>query len=139
MRPPLPALLILFCLNVSAQELVLISQDSSHTFLGCLTCSKYDSGSICNKYGDQGSKYGSNSIWNKYGDFGSKYSDKSPWNTYASIPPAIVDREGNFYGYFTSNKFLNDRTTIQLYAALTDAIDWVNDDLDRARDAVCEN
>ena len=27
------------------------------TFLGCLNCTKYDAGSVCNKYGEQGSKY----------------------------------------------------------------------------------
>ena len=26
------------------------------TFLGCLNCTKYDAGSVCNKYGEQGVK-----------------------------------------------------------------------------------
>lgn len=60
---------------------LLLFGDADHkTFLGCLNCSKYDSGSVCNKYGEQGSKYNSDSIWNPYGDFGSKYSSDSPWN-----------------------------------------------------------
>ena len=54
------------------------------TFLGCLNCTKYDAGSVCNKYGEQGSKYHSDSIWNCYGNFGSKYSNDSPWNPYSS-------------------------------------------------------
>ena len=90
--------------------LLLFGGDGHKTFLGCLNCNQYNSGSICNKYGQQGSKYASDSIWNKYGNFGSKYSDQSPWNRYASDPPAIVDKDGNFYGYLTANKYNAKRT-----------------------------
>jgi hypothetical protein len=86
--------LVLVGTSVHAQNnaLLLFGGEGHKTFLGCINCGKYDSGSVCNKYGDLGSKYSSNSIWNKYGDFGGKYSDRSPWNRYASNPPAIVER-----------------------------------------------
>lgn len=121
-----------------AAELLLFGGKSHNIFIGCLNCSKHDSGSVCNKYGDQGSKYNEKSIWNNYGDYGSRYSDASPWNKYASNPPAIVDSEGGFYGYFTSNKNYDKRTQIKVLLEITDNVDWLNDDLERARDAFCE-
>lgn len=121
-----------------ATELLLFGGGSHDVFIGCLNCSEHDAGSVCNKYGDQGSKYNDTSIWNKYGGYGSKYSDLSPWNKYASNPPIIVDREGGFYGYFTANKHQDKRTQIKALLQLADNVDWVNDDLERARDAFCE-
>lgn len=117
---------------------MLFGGEDHKEFLGCINCNKYESGSICNKYGDQGSKYSNNSIWNKYGEYGSKYNDTSPWNKHASNPPAIVDENGGFYGYFTANKYQPQRTSIKLLLQLTDNAEWVNEDLERARDAVCQ-
>lgn len=121
-----------------AAELLLFGGKAHDVFIGCLSCSKYDSGSVCNKYGDHGSKYNDKSIWNKYADYGSKYSDLSPWNKYASNPPVVVDREGAFYGYFTANQYQDKRTRIKTLVQITDNVDWVNDDLDRARDTFCD-
>jgi len=129
--------LITINFEISAAEALLLFGDSDHkTFLGCLNCSKYDNGSICNKYGEVGSKYNSNSIWNKYGTYGSKYNSYSPWNKYSNNAPIIVDRNGNSYGYFSANKYHTNRTRIQGYVAL---LDWVadNEDLEEARDALC--
>ncbi|WP_083488135.1 hypothetical protein [Stenotrophomonas koreensis] len=123
--------------SVSAQELLLFGGRNNDTFLGCATCSKYDSGSICNKYGDFGSRYSDSSIWNRYGTFGSKYNSDSPWNKYSSDPPVVVDRDGNFYGYFTSNKHHQNRTRVRGLRVLTDNVDLVTDDLQAARDAYC--
>ncbi len=117
--------------------LLLFGGDGHKTFLGCLNCSEYDSGSICNKYGQQGSKYSSNSIWNMYGNFGSKYSSQSPWNQYASNPPAIVDREGNFYGYLTANTYNSKRTRIKLYVQLTDLWEKITEDPEGVADRLC--
>jgi hypothetical protein len=116
--------------------LLLFGASNHKTFLGCLNCSKYDSGSVCNKYGETGSKYNSDSIWNGYGDFGSKYSSDSPWNKYSSDGPVIVDSSGQFYGRFTANKYVSDRTHIQ---ALNQLADLVADgtDLDDARNLLC--
>ena len=95
------AVIIAIGLAASAQTpaLLLFGGTNHKTFLGCLNCSKYDSASVCNKYGDVGSRYSSDSIWNRYGNFGSKYSSDSPWNKYSSSAPIIV---GNLEQYSLS-------------------------------------
>ena len=37
---------------------------SHKTFFGCLNCNKFDSGSVCNKFGEFGSRFSPSSIWN---------------------------------------------------------------------------
>jgi hypothetical protein len=132
------AIVWLFACNAGfGQAPTLLFGDSDHkTFLGCINCSKYDSGSVCNEYGANGSRYNAESIWNPYAQFGSKYSSDSPWNQYSSSGPVIVDKEGRFYGHFTSNKYVSDRTRIQ---ALDQLADMVADgaELDDARNAFC--
>ena len=93
--------------------LYLFGGDNHDVFLGCVNASEYDSKSIWNKYGEYGSRYSSTSIWNDYGEYGGKYSNYSPFNPYASNPPAVVDAQGNFYGYLTANKYNPKRTRIQ--------------------------
>jgi hypothetical protein len=140
MKSILTALLLLCTGSVQAQgnvTLLLVGGDSHKTFLGCLSCNKYDSGSICNKYGQHGSKYNSQSIWNKYGNYGSKYSSQSPWNRYASEPPAIVDKDGNFYGYLTANQYKPKRTRIKIYVQLTDLWEEITDDPEPVADRLC--
>lgn len=88
---------------------------NNSVFLGRLNCPEYENDSIYNKYGSYGSNYGPFSIWNANGIYGSKYSQYSPWNLYAPNPPIIVDQNGNFYGYFTVNKFQPNRTRITAY------------------------
>ena len=103
-------------------------------FLGCLSCSKYGSGSICNKYGSYGSKYNSDSIWNKYGSYGSKYSSQSPWNKYSSSGPKLVDRNGRYYGRFSINVysgFSESRNLKEIY-------ENVDGDLDEVRNLFCK-
>jgi hypothetical protein len=116
---------------------LLLFGDSDHkTFVGCLNCSRYDGESVCNEYGTIGSRYNASSIWNAYAKFGSKYSSDSPWNQYSSSGPVIVDIDGQFYGRFTANKYVADRTRIQ---ALNQLADLVADgaDLDDARKRFC--
>lgn len=140
MRNFLVALLLFGLGSVQAQNnvaLLLFGGEGHKTFLGCLNCGQYDSGSVCNKYGQQGSKYNSDSIWNKYGNYGSKYSNQSPWNKYASEPPAIVDKEGNFYGYLTANQYNAKRTKIKLYVQLTDLWEEITDDPEPVADRLC--
>lgn len=88
---------------------------NNSVYLGCLNCSEYESDSILNTYGNYGNSYGPFSIWNLNGIYGSRFSQYSPWNQYASNPPIIVDQNGNFYGYFTVNKFHSNRTRIPAY------------------------
>ena len=91
-------------------ELLLFGGPNHDVFLGCMNCSSYDTGSVCNSYGEYGSSYRINSIWNTYSTFGNSYNLSSPWNAYSvdiSVP-VIVDRNGNFYGYFTINSYRSD-------------------------------
>jgi hypothetical protein len=126
---------------LSAQDrpdLLLFGGKGHKVFLGCLNCPATDSGSVCNEWGDNGSKYQDESIWNQYGDYGSRYSDMSPWNRFASKPPVIVDREGNFYGYFTADKFHDKRTRNKFLLVFLNNVDEVNDDLQKARNLFCK-
>ena len=122
----------------SKSNILLFSGHNNDDFLGCYDCSKYDSDSICNKYGTYGSKYTSNSIWNKYGSYGSKYSSSSPWNKFSSSDdvPVLVDRQGNYYGYFTINKYRSD--AFNQARQLATLFDKVNGDLSVIRDAICD-
>ena len=135
------ALVLLFALAIAHAEsnpaFLLFGGGGHKTFLGCLNCNKYDAGSVCNKYGQQGSKYASDSIWNKYGNYGSKHSHQSPWNKYASEPPAIVDKDGGFYGYLTANPYNGARTRIKALVALTDLWEEITDDPEPVADRFC--
>jgi hypothetical protein len=82
-------------------------------YLGKLVTNEYDSDSIWNAYGTYGSKYSSDSIWNTYGDYGSEYSTKSAFNKYTTTPPKIVDNNGNFIGYLTTNEYLTNGYSIE--------------------------
>ena len=113
--------------------LLLFGGSNRDKFLGCLSCSKYDSSSIWNKYGEYGSKYNTDSIWNKYGTYGSKYNSESHWNKYSSDGPVVVDKDGNFYGYFTRNKY-NNQTKIKWLVWILDNYEYVMENLDEVRD-----
>jgi len=91
-----------------SQERLLFGGDGHKTFLGCLNCSQFDASSVLNSYGAYGSRYSSSSIFNPYSDYGSLYSTYSACNPYASDPPVIVDRNGNFYGRLTLNRYRGD-------------------------------
>ena len=137
MKNILYTIILSFLFSSSVFAGLLLFGGSGHdVFLGCYDCSKYDSASICNRYGTYGSKYNSKSIWNRYGTYGSKYSSSSPWNKYSSSNdvPVLVDRSGNFYGYLTincyrSNAFDSCRKWKDAYEKL---------DLDDLRDAYCD-
>jgi hypothetical protein len=116
--------------------LLLFGGQDHKTFLGCLNCGQYDRSSVWNGYGQYGSPYQSDSIWNAYGHFGSEYNSDSPWNSYSSTAPAIVDEQGNFYGYFSTNKYNSKRTTINWIVWLLDNYDWVKDHLDEVREKI---
>jgi hypothetical protein len=120
--------LVWFCLiafsllsnNLSAQAILIFGGDDHKVFLGCLNCDKFSSNSIWNTYGNFGSKFNNTCIWNKFGDYGGKYGDQSPFNKYASHPPVLVDNDGNFFGYFTADKFKDKRTDSKLALFIID-------------------
>jgi hypothetical protein len=91
-----------------SRELFLFGGDGHKTFLACLNCSQYASGSVLNSYGSYGSAYSSTSIFNAYSQFGSPYSTFSACNKYASDPPVLVDKAGKFYGRLTLNQYRSD-------------------------------
>lgn len=123
--------------SVGAKELLLFGGRNHDVFLGCLTCGKWDSNSICNLRGNHGLTYNYESIWNHNSRYGYKYHDDSPWSKSSPKPPAIVDRDGGFYGYFTANRYISKRTQIPALLALTDNADLVAEDLEKARDLFC--
>ena len=114
---------------VKAQSILIFGGKNHDVFLGCLNCTKYDNNSIWNKYGDFGSKYNEKCIWNKYSEYSGKYSDYSPFNKYATYPPVLVDDDGNFYGYFTANKYKDKRTDVELVIFIIDYWETIKDDI----------
>ena len=109
------AFALLLPAGAQAKDLHLYVDDGSdHVYLGCFSCSPYDSNSIWNEYGTYGSEYSSNPIWNEYGTYGSEYSNSSPWNEYSSSNPVLVDKDGGFYGYFTCNRYRSKRVDSNL-------------------------
>lgn len=105
---------------IGTRKIMIFGGDGHDVYLGCLSCSRYDSDSVFNKYGTFGSRYSPNSILNPYSEFGSKYSNTSACNPYASDPPVIVDDQGNYYGRLTMNRYLRDGPPIaELDAWLT--------------------
>lgn len=123
-------------LLINAQSIFIYGGKNNDVFLGCLNCSKYDKNSIWNAYSNYGSKYSSKSIWNKYGSYGGSYSSYSPFNEYTSDSPVLVDKNGNFYGYFTANKYKNQRTTNKLALLITKYWEKIGDDVSEAYDEI---
>jgi hypothetical protein len=119
-------------------QLLLFGGEDQKTFLGCLNCSQFDGRSICDQFGEYGSQFNDGSIWNQFGNFGSPFSNDSPWNQYSTSGPMIVDKSGQSYGRFTSNRSAPDRTQIDALNRLADSVAR-DADLDKARDLFCEH
>ncbi|UXN34346.1 hypothetical protein N8E86_09840 [Avibacterium paragallinarum] len=130
MKNLLAALSLFVSIGAYAAPVYLLFDGIKHEkFLGCLNCNKYDNSSIWNKYGEFGSKYSNDSIWNKYGTYGSKYNSESPWNKYSTNAPIIVDKNGNFYGKFTANKYDN-QTKIKELIWILENYEYILDNID---------
>lgn len=123
---------------VQGQTLHIYGGNNHDVYLGCLNCNKYDKNSIWNAYGTYGSKYNSNSIWNAYGTYGSKYNSASPWNSYSNDPPVIVDKDGGFYGYFTTKKYKSKRADFDLVEVLYEYHELIRDDVSKWYDKIFE-
>lgn len=108
-------ILLAFCQAVHSQQLYIYGGSNHDDFLGSLNSSIYDSNSICNEYGT----------------YGNKYSSYSPWNEYAAEPPVIVDRDGNFYGYFTVNKYKPQRADFNLALIMYKYHDLIREDISK--------
>lgn len=118
------------------KALLLFGGDDHDTFLGCLNCVDTDDTSVCDDVGNYGSDVAENSIWNDVGTFGSDVSRLSPWNDVSNDAPIIVDKDGNSYGYFSTNTAHHDRTRIRWLLKVLDYYEDTND-LDKTRKAMC--
>lgn len=103
--------------------------NNEEDYLGKLNANKYDSESIWNEYGKYGNKYNTKCIWNAYGTYGSEYRSYSPFNDYASFPPVLRDIKGNFYGYFTSNKYKTNRANYGIVDIICENYEAIRDDI----------
>ena len=107
---------IMWIQNAFAKDLFLYGGSSHDEFLGCLVCNEFDGDSVCNGFGEYGNEFGSN-MWNEFSSpYGNEFNSCSPWNEFSTSTcvPVLVDRQGNFYGYFTTN------------TARTDAVDFAD-------------
>jgi len=132
----------LWCLSTPAAlgqtpQLLLYGGDDHKIFLGCLNCTQSDSRSICDQFGEYGSQFNGGSIWSQFGSFGSQFASDIPWNPFSTSGPMIVDKSGQSYGRFTSNRSASDRTQIGPLNRLTDLVSR-GTDLEKARDLFCE-
>lgn len=103
--------------------------DGHKVYLGCINCNEYSQNSVWNEYGTYGNNYNVMSIWNNYGTYGNDFSIYSPWNKYGTNPPVIVDKEGNFYGYFTVNENHGKRWESSLANIIYKYFDMIMDDV----------
>ena len=131
-------IILIVGINASAQTLHLYGGDNDDVYLGCLNCDSYNSNSIWNEYGTYGSSYNSKSIWNEYGTYGSEYNSNCPWNEYGTNPPVVVDKQGNFYGYFTVNEYNSKRADFNLALTIYKYYDLIREDVDEWYDKIFE-
>lgn len=105
--------------------------ENHDVYLGCLNCSDSDQNSIWNDIGTYGSNISSKSIWNDIGTYGSDISSYTPWNDISNYPPVIVDKDGGFYGYFTTNEIKDKRADFNLVLTLYKYHDLIKDDVSK--------
>lgn len=97
-----------------AFPLHLYSNDGK-VYLGKCVTDRFDNDSIWYPLlGDYSSEYSQTSIWNKFCKYGSTLisQDESAFNDRAQHPPIIVDNDGVFIGYLTTNSKLENAWTI---------------------------
>jgi hypothetical protein len=88
----------------AGSELLVFGGNGHHVFLGCLSCSKYETDSVFNTYGTYGSRLSPESLLNPHSDYGSRDSPHGACSPYATDPPVVADRAGRHYGRLTMNK-----------------------------------
>jgi hypothetical protein len=100
--------------SITAQNLHLYGGADYTEYLGCLDCSRFDSKSIWNAFGDYGSSFSNTSIWNDLNNYGDANNPLSPWNTVSNKAPKIMDDAGKFKGYLSANLSLKGRSSSRL-------------------------
>ena len=103
---------------VTSQNLHIYGGADYTEYLGCLDCSRYDSKSIWNAFGDYGSSFSNTSIWNDLNNYGDDNNPLSPWNTVSNKAPKIIDAAGKFQGYLTANPSLKEKSNSRLATEL---------------------
>lgn len=121
-----------------SQTFHLYGGQNHNVYLGCLNCSDLNTNSVWNTLGTYGSNLNSISIWNDLGTYGSNLSNYSPWNDLASYPPVVVDKEGKFYGYLTTNELTSNRAEFELALLMYKYHDLIKDDVDTWYDKIFE-
>ena len=130
--------LFFFIQTAFANDLLLFGGSNRDEFLGCLVCNEYSAESACNEYGKYGNEYGSN-MWNEYSSpYGNEYSSSSPWNEYSSSNsvPVLVDRQGNFYGFFTINEYRSN--AVDFAGQLKKIYKMHDGDVEKVRKTLCD-
>ncbi|MEN8817216.1 MAG: hypothetical protein ABF274_10170 [Nonlabens sp.] len=115
--------------STTAQNLHLYGGDDYTVYLGCLDCSRFDSKSIWNAFGDYGSSFSNTSIWNDLNNYGDANNPFSPWNTVSNKAPKIMDDAGKFQGYLSANLSLKGRATSRLAGELVKKYEEIPTDL----------
>jgi hypothetical protein len=69
-------------------------------------------------------------------EFWEEYSSTSPFNSYASNWSVVVDKDGNFYGYFTVNAYKDKRATFNLAMTIYKYYDLIRDDVSKWHDKI---
>ena len=126
-----------FGTQANARELILYGGQNHDEFLGCLVCNEFRSESVCNEFGQYGSEFGS-TIWNEFSyTYGNEFSQSSPWNEFSlsNDVPVLVDKDGNFYGYFTINQFRHD--AVNFAGDLETIYSRHNGNLEKIRKTLC--
>ena len=133
-------ILVLAALPAHAQRsaLVIYGGANQDTYLGCLTCIRFDPESVCRAGGRYGSHLSPQSIWNQSGTFGGQFSPYSPWNPFAKNPPVVLDKAGNRYGLFWVNTPQRYRVDIRRLLETMNNRDNFPDRLTKAREAFCQ-
>ncbi len=135
------ALLVMFSWPVAADESkeILIYGGQGHKqFLGCLICSELSSDSICNGFATFGNEFSSDGMFNEFSGFGNEFNSSSPWNEFSlsNSVPILVDRDANFYGYFTVNDSRSD--AVEFASDLNKYFKYAKGDLEVVRKLLCQ-
>ncbi|MFQ5890866.1 MAG: hypothetical protein ACE5JR_12570 [Gemmatimonadota bacterium] len=120
-------------------ELLIFGGPGHDQFLGCLVCNELSSESICNGFGPYGNEFSSRGMFNEFAGFGNEFSSSSPWNEFSNSTsvPVVVDRDGNFYGYFTINDTRPD--AVEFATELRKIYESVDGDLEKVRVILCKS
>lgn len=131
-------LLLLYPSQSRAQEAELLLHDgeTGRTFAGCLNCSRFNSESVCNRYGDFGSRFSDTSIWSRFGQFGGRFETNSPWSRYGE-GLRVTDSEGNYYGRFSRSSL--EQSRLPIVQSLLEAWELFDGDRMEIRDWFCSS